>query len=83
MIVCDKLKKKGITTEIINLIKSKTKHKNIDALEAKLLSVDPYGTICIRIVLPKGERQNVTFHISEKKLKILRRDFILNSVLGN
>ena len=81
MIICDKCKEYGFNDLTINELIKTTKNKKYKVEEVYFLNIDPHGNYCLRIILEKGGRTNVTLHVSPKKLKKVRRDTLLTELL--
>ena len=81
MIICDKCRKYAFNELTINELVKTTKHSKYKVEEVIFLNIDPYGNYCLRIILEKGGRSNVTLHVSPKKIKKIRRDALLTELL--
>lgn len=81
MKICDKCKEYGFNDLTINELMKKTKHKKYKVEEVNFLNIDPHGNYCLNIILEKGGRDNVTLHVSPKKLKKVRRDTLITELL--
>lgn len=81
MIICDTCKKYGFNELTINGLIKTTKHSKYKVEEVYFLNIDPYGNYCLRIILEKGGRTNVTLHVSPNKMKKVRRDALLTELL--
>ena len=82
MIIDDKAKEIGVNEDVVLYLLNKTKHKEAIVSKVILYSNDYYGNYCLKLEIIENWRKEITLHISDKKLKKLRRDLIINVLLS-
>jgi hypothetical protein len=82
MIIDNKAKEIGINEDVVLYLLNKTKHKEAMVSKVILNSIDYYGNYCLKLEMIEHWRKEITLHISDKKLKKLRRELIINILLN-
>ena len=70
----------GITSDLIHLLVSKTKHLKGIPINVELSGIDKFGIYCLHVGLLDNFRSEITLHIDSKRIKILNRQIKIDKL---